>query len=187
MDEVRKLLNKSTSPEDIFRIAGKKCNVYTYPEITKFRSIDELFKKGRSEIVNNSKSKLPFDCSCCIILYMSGPNYGHWTILTKNDYGINFLDSYGDVIDGQLIHVDQTIPGQNKKHLLKLLTRCKHKIYYNDLKLQKMSQNIATCGRYCALYLKYDYMNVDDFVKLIKNKSEEYGLTPDEIVCVLSL
>jgi hypothetical protein len=187
MEEIRKLLNKSTTPEDIYRISNKRCNIYTYPELVKFKNIDDMFKRGKSDVEQLCRLDLPFDNKCCVILYMTGPNYGHWTALSKNKYGINFLDSYGDIIDDQLIHVDKNIKGQDKKMLIKLLLRCKHDIYYNDIKLQELNTNIATCGRYCALYLKYNNMNIDDFVKIIKNKAEEYNMTPDEIVCALSL
>lgn len=187
MDRINQIINKPTTPDDIYRISGKKCNIFTYPELVRFRKIDNLFKKGNSDVEKLSKIDLPFDNKCCVILYMTGPNYGHWTALCKNRYGINFLDSYGDIIDDQLLKIDKKIQGQDKKLLLKLLTKCKYKIYYNDIKLQKLNENIATCGRYCALYLKYDYMNIDDFTELIKRKSKQYGLTPDQIVCALSL
>lgn len=186
MDKVRTLLNVSTTPSDIYRIAGKICNIFTYPEIKKYKNINNLFKKGNSPIANDCNLKLPFDSKCCIILYMSGPNYGHWTCLTKNEFGINFMDSYGGVIDDQLEHVDQNIPGQDKKYLIKLLSKYKGDVYYNDIQMQTMNQNIATCGRYCALYLKYDYMKVDDFVKKIKELAAKNKLTCDQIVCILS-
>lgn len=187
MDKVEELLKKPTTPDEIYTIAGKKCNIYTYPELSRFSSIDDLFKKGRSDVEKLSKLNLPFDNKCCIILYMTGPNYGHWTALCKNKHGINFLDSYGDLIDDQLLHVDKNIKGQDKKQLIKLLLRSKYNIYYNDVKMQKLNKNIATCGRYCALYLKYDYMNIDDFTKKIKKMAKDNNLTPDEIVCLLSL
>lgn len=186
MDKAKELLNVPTTPYDLFRIAGKKCNVFTYPEISKFKFYTQLFKKGNSEYANQDDG-LIFDDSFCIILYLTGERCGHWTCISRNRNGINFLDSYGDVIDDQLKHVDSSIFGQNKKHLVKLMQRANKPIYYNDLQIQRFSSNIATCGRYCALYLKYDHMLIDDFVKTLLSKAKEYSVSPDMLVCLLSL
>lgn len=186
MEEAIKLLEIPTTPFDLFKIAGKKCNVLTYPEISKFKSYKQLFKRGNSEFTNFDDG-YSFDNKFCIILYMTGDRCGHWTCLCDNKTGINFLDSYGDVIDDQLQYVNINILGQHKKHLLKLLSRAKKPIYYNDLQLQRFSNNIATCGRYCALYLRYNNMPVDDFIKMLLDKANEYKISPDTLVCLLSL
>jgi len=178
------LLNKPTSPYDLFNIAEKSCNVFTYPEITKFKKYKDLFKKGNSEYP--LQVPYPFDDRFCIILYLTGDRCGHWTCVSYNKSGINFLDSYGDVVDDQLKHVDMNIIGQHKKHLINILAASGLPIRYNDMRLQKLSNNIATCGRYCALYLKYNYMTVEDFVNVLRKKSIEYKMTPDELVCKLT-
>lgn len=187
MDKIKKCVNQSTSPNDIFRIAGKRCNVFTYPEIRKYKKLLELFRPGNSFIASSADKKLPLDNNACIILYMSGPNYGHWTALVRNKYGVNFMDSYGGVIDDQLEHVDQTIEGQDKKYLIQLLKKCKKEIYYNDFQMQTMNTNVKTCGRYCAVYLKNDHMKVDDFVESIKRMAKENDMTCDEVICALSI
>lgn len=186
MDKAIELLSIPTTPYDLFKIAGKKCNVFTYPEITKFKNYRELFKKGNSNFTSNDDGYI-FDDSFCIILYLTGERNGHWTCVSRNKNGINFLDSYGDVIDDQLQHVDMNIIGQNKKHLIKLLQKSNKPVYYNDMQIQKYSDNIATCGRYCALYLKYNYMLVDDFVKKLIDKAKENNISVDTLVCLLSL
>ena len=185
MEQALDLLNKPTTPYELFAIADKKCNIFTYPEITRFKSYKDLFKYGNSPIPMIDDG-LPFDDRFCIILYLTGEKTGHWTCLANNRYGINFLDSYGDVIDDQLKHVDQNIIGQNKKYLIDLLAKSKKTIYYNDLQLQRLNENIATCGRYCALYFKYNYMNVDDFIKKLLIKAKEYNISPDLTVCILT-
>ena len=189
ISEIRKILNVSTTPIDIYRIAEKTCNIFTYPEIVRFKKIEQLFKKGNSELEISSRSivHLPFDSKCCVILYMTGDHCGHWTILIKNKYGINFLDSYGDVVDSQFKYIDNDIPGQGNKHLIKLLLKYKGDVYYNEVRMQSLSDNVSTCGRYCALFLRYDYMLVDEFVKSIKNAARKNKITCDEVVCALSI
>ncbi len=188
MEKIKELLNKPTTPYDMFKIAGKRCNVFTYPEISKFKKYTQLFAKGNSPIpLNDQLNKYPFDDRFCIILYLTGERVGHWTCISYNKKGINFLDSYGDVIDDQLKFVDSDIIGQNKKYLLNILAKSKIPLYYNDLRLQKYNTNIATCGRYCALYLKFNHMKIDDFMKMLAKESKKYKMTPDELVCALSL
>jgi hypothetical protein len=185
---MEELLKTPTTPYDIFEIAGKKCNVFTYPEIVKFTKYKQLFRKGNSDIpiINDKFKDYPFDDKFCIILYLTGERVGHWTCLSLNQDGINFLDSYGDVIDDQLQFVDSSIIGQNKKYLIKILAKSKLPLYYNDIQLQKYSNDIATCGKYCALYLKFNYMLIDDFMKVLIKNSKRLKMTPDELVCLLS-
>lgn len=189
MEKIKELLDVPTTPYDMFEIAGKKCNVFTYPEITKFKKYKQLFRRGNSEIpfLNDKFKDYPFDDRFCIILYLTGDRVGHWTCVSYNKTGINFLDSYGDVIDDQLQFVDSSITGQNKKYLLNILAKADIPLYYNDIELQKLNKNIATCGRYCALYLKFNHMNIDDFIKILLENSIKYEMTPDELVCALSI
>lgn len=186
MEQAQALLSVPTSPKDLFRIAGKKCNVFTYPEISKFKSYRDLFKRGNSDFTEDDDG-FPFDNTFCIILYLTTERSGHWTCICNRRNSLNFLDSYGEVIDNQLKHVNNEILGQHKKYLIFLLSKIRKPIYYNDLKLQKLSQNIATCGRYCALYLKFDTMGVDDFMAMLKKKAEEYGISTDLLVCIMSI
>lgn len=187
MDEVKNLLSQYTTPDDIFKIAGKKCNVFTYPQTKGITSYQQLFKQGQSQIEQQSNLKLPFSKKSAIILYMTGPNCGHWTIINKRPHSIDFLDSYGDVIDDQLYKVDNSIPGQQQKNLLKLVKNYQGDVFYNDLKLQKLHPKIATCGRYCGLYLRYNYLGVDDFCDTLKKVAKNHNLTTDEVVCAASM
>lgn len=186
MQDIDRILSLSTTPIDLYKIGGKRCNVFTYPEISKFTSISQLFKKGNSELEKNCSLLLPFTNKCCIILYLNGPRSGHWTMLNKRKNAIDFLDSYGDVIDDQLQYVNKNIIGQNKKKLIGLLKKYHGDVWYNDIKLQKLSSNISTCGRYCGLYLKYNYMNVDKFCNMLVKCSDNFGITTDQLVCILT-
>lgn len=183
---MQRLLAESTTPLDIFKIAGKICNLFTYPEIRKFKNINQLFKKGNSSVAELCPINLPFDKKCCVILYLAGENFGHWCALTKRGNDINFLDSYGEVIDDQLESVNNNIPGQDKKYLVKLLNKFRGDVYFNDIQMQKMTQNIATCGRYAGLFLKYDYLPVDKFVDTLMKLAKKNNMTCDELVVVVT-
>lgn len=177
-----------TSPQDLYAIAGKKCNIFEYRDIADFDHIDELFEHGNSDIENEIEMDLPFDNKSAIILYKSRPNFGHWCMIKKNKKGYHFLDSYGEVIDDQLEHSQDynLLGGQDQKYLAKLLASADKDVYYNHNPLQKESQEISTCGLYCALFLKYSTMGVDDFAKMIKKMAERHDLSNDCVIAVLA-
>lgn len=200
------IISEPTSAEDLFKIAKKRCNVYSYDYLKNFDDIDDIFKEHREEYYSSDYSSdseevtyeddekhYPFDDKAAIILYKSEPMFGHWTMVIKNDTGYNYLDSYGGMVDNPLKHVPKSLNkelGQDKKYLAKLLLKASKSgsdIYYNNAKLQKLDPNIATCGRYCALYLKYSHMNVDDFAKMIKKISKDLKMPNDEVITYLSM
>lgn len=188
---VAKIMETPTSPKDLFHIAGKRCNVFEYPEIKSFEDIDDLFKMGNSHIEESyDGDDLPFDKKCAIILYKSSPDFGHWTILKKVGGGYHFLDSYGDIIDSELEHSDKSfnkLIGQDRNYLSKLLLDSGKDVYYNHNPLQKLDDKIATCGLYCALFLKHNDMSVDDFAKMIKKLSKKHDIPNDVTIALLTL
>jgi frataxin-like iron-binding protein CyaY len=187
---VKKIMSTPTSPKDLFNIAGKRCNVFEYPEIKDFDDIEDLFEAGNSDIESLSDLELPFDKKSAIILYKSSPNFGHWTIIKKVGGAYHFLDSYGDVIDDELKHSDKSfnkLIGQDRNYLSKLLLGSGKDVYYNHNPLQKLDEDIATCGLYCALFLKYNNLKVDDFAKMIKKLSKDNKVSHDVTVALLTL
>lgn len=182
-DIITKLKSQATSPLDIFKIAGKQCNVFSYGYLKDIHDVDDLFVRGMSEF--NVESPLEFDEDTCIILYKSEPNFGHWTILKRVDDQYHYLDSYGKVMDNPLHYSDNKKLGQQRKVLPKLLLNSGAEVYYNHIPLQELSTDIATCGLYCALYLKYD-LPVDLFSNLIKNVAKMLKISNDDVVVMLS-
>lgn len=179
--DLRALISLPTSPLDLYEISGKKYNVFQYKDILKFDDIDDLFEE------DEKIKDIPydFDENNVILLYNSAPNFGHWCCLNRNKYGYNFLDSYGGTVDKSLDYNEKEF--KYKKHLAKLLSEASGDVYYNHLPLQKLSNNIATCGRYCAVYLRYDDLNIDDFAKNIKKLAKNLKLTCDELIVYLSI
>lgn len=222
-----KYIAEPTSTGDLFKIAGKRCNVYSYEDLKDFDNIEDIFPERRDdssyeeveetveeiieeiygsdsdtsseyEEVTETVEKIveeeyPFDDKAAIILYKSEPRFGHWTMIAKNDDDYHYLDSYGEPIDNPLSYVPKYVNeelGQNKKYLARLLLKAMKggsNVYYNNARLQKLDPDVATCGRYCALYLKYSDMNVDDFAKMIKKISKNLKMSNDEVVTYLSM
>lgn len=162
---------KALSPNDIFNIAKKTCNVLKYPDLEKFDNIDQIFEEG-SSLYQYLKPEYPFSENTCILLYMSKPNFGHWCTINKYDDHYDFLDPYGTVIDDQLDYINKDFrkkSNQEEAHLCKLLKNTDKDVHYNDKRLQKMDGKTSTCGRYAALFLKYNDIPVEKFVKMLKS------------------
>ena len=66
-------------------------------------------------------------------------------------------------------------------YLVNLLEQCPYEIEYAPKKLQ--SKGSSTCGRWCALRIKFDKINIDEFVDVF---FEFKPYSPDEICVVLS-
>lgn len=176
MDRLLEHRNRALSPTDIFRIAQKTCNVLKYPDLKKFKNINDLFKKS-STLYHDLMPEYPFDKNTCIILYMSKPNFGHWCTINKYDDHYDFLDPYGTIIDDQLDFINPKFrkeSDQDKAYLCKLLSKTKKPVHYNDYQLQELDGETATCGRYAALFLKYNEVPVEEFVEEFRSASRRF-------------
>lgn len=177
-------LNKS----QIEQIAGKPVNVISYKNLDKVKDINHLF------FDLGSKDKICEMRDGCLIHFQTAHKgkslMGHWCILVSKGNDIYFFDSYGDYIDDQLNNIDSSYNkrvNQDYPTLSKLLSEAPQKIHYNPYQLQSMDNGSATCGRYCALFLKYfeNYKNMDDFAKeLMEFKKKGYCL--DQLVTDLT-
>lgn len=188
-------ITKALTPNEIFSIAGKTCNVIKYPDLSEFNSIDEIFEEGNS-LYGLMRKDLPFDEDSCIILYMSKPNFGHWCTVNRyrdkngNTKRIDFLDSYGDMIDDQLDYINNKFRGQSNQltaHLCKLLDKADVPVHFNNVQLQVFGGNISTCGRYAALFLKHNNMKVENFTNSLLAASEKYKIPIDRLVTLMTL
>ena len=99
----------SLSNYDIFDLLNKKIRILTYPELIKYKNInDVLYPNG-----------------CFILLYMAKPNYGHWCCVIKHHDNIEFFNPYGDGLpDDELSNIPahfRKISNQSYPHLTWLL------------------------------------------------------------------
>lgn len=179
---------------DIFSIAKKRCNMFQYPQLSEFSDISDIFLK-KNCLINYGLDNdplyrdLPFTSNSCILLYKTSDSYGHWCIINKNKNRYDFLDSYGEIIDDQLEHIDpkyRKSSNQAKMYLTELLSKSPYKIHYNSDMLQGAGKNIATCGRYCALFLKFNKCTVEQFSRIIIDNARKMNITNDEYVVILT-
>lgn len=195
MSNLKKEIQKPLNVLEIFDIAKKSCNLIPYSDMFSFVTIDELFSENP---IYSVESKYERDPNSCIILYLTSKHFGHWCILNRlvrDDKTIyNFLDSYGELLDDQLNHINEEfreVSNQDGNYLTKLLYDCvkdnNSDVHYNDLELQMLNDKIATCGRYVALFLKYNDMTVEEFANTLADASDYYDIPIDMLVTLLTL
>lgn len=156
--KIKKLMSKSLSNYDILKIIQNKANLITYPDIHKYKSLDELLGKHKA----------------CIILYETKPLYGHWCCIFKlsNDC-VEFFDPYGLFPDTEkkFINKDyQKLSNQYKPYLKALMLESPYILTYNHFPFQEKKVGVNSCGRWCAIRLLFRHLALDDFIKIFGKK-----------------
>ncbi len=151
-------MNKSLSGSDILEIVNHKAKIMTYNELEGYDDIDDVLDEN----------------GCCIVLYETKKNYGHWVCILKRGNTIEHFDSYGTFPDDELKFVPEYYREMNYKgypHLTALLFFSKHKykIEYNQFKLQKKRKGVNTCGRWVAMRIVCKDMPIEKFAKSFLN------------------
>jgi len=172
----KKNINYALSSDDLYKILENKTNIIDYKLLYNINNIDEVIKHGS-----------------CIILYTTGNengvSFGHWCcILTDEKKNkIEFFDPYGFLIDTEIkkfIDTDYGHKNYKGNQLAKLIYNSKYKnIEYNNHKLQNFKKGINTCGRHCASRILFNDLNLNHYIKLIKNLGYKI---PDQFVLDLT-
>lgn len=161
---------KALSNDEISRLLDGRVKILTYPELSRYKNIDQLLS--------------PYGCA--IILYQTKKNFGHWIALIKQGRNvIEHFDSYGIKPDNELKFVKYNMRrelGQDYPHLTYLLYHSPYRLSYNQYHLQKMKKNISTCGRWSVARCILKDIPLDQFVDLFKMK----GYSPDDVVTMLT-
>ena len=160
------------SDQNLRDILGSDVKIVTYPELSKYSTIEEL---------------LPNSYDFVIILLLESPASGHWTCLLKYNGGYEFFDSYGNAPDADLTHWltpnERLKLGESQKYLSLLLQG--KPFIYNKIKYQVMRRGKNTCGdhvSYRCFLFKEKQFNLKDYQQHIENSTRLYGLTPDQLV-----
>lgn len=167
---LNKLKAKALSNDEISKMLDGKVKILTYPELSKYKNIDQLLSPH----------------GCAIILYQTKKNFGHWVAIIKQGRNIiEHFDSYGIRPDNELKFTKANMRrelGQDYPHLTYLLYHSPYQLSFNQYRLQKMQKKISTCGRWSLSRCILKDIPLDQFVKLFKVK----GYTPDDIVTMLT-
>ena len=172
---LKQIKSYSFSDEDMMKLVEGKANLVTYPQIKKYKSLDQLLGKYRA----------------CIILYLQEKDYGHWCCIFQREDDpkiINFYDPYGYFPDDELkfnkeAKNKQLGQGEPYLSILMIKERNKYKYEYNPYKLQSEQKNNNICGRVVGLRLNFREMNDKTFFELLNNNK---AYTKDEWVIMLT-
>ena len=170
--DLSKLEAESLSYNDIEYMLDGKVNVVTYPELGDYETLDDLLGPyGR-----------------CVLLYMTGENFGHWTCVIKvNDDLVEVYDSYGIKPDRELNFIPNHLKESKRQdyaYLSQLLDDSPYQLSYNQHKMQKFAKGISTCGRWCVARCFYQHWPLEKFKKRFVNN--EFNIDPDKYVTILS-
>lgn len=177
------------SGTDMQRLIGGGVPIMEYPEISDYDSIEELFREWPNGV---------------LLLYLQqkdqGGSSGHWSALTPvydksglqahgngGLIGAEFFCSYGMLMDGALNWLDKSTNdslGQDHNYLSRLLLAFKDRggrVLFNECKFQKRDPNVATCGRYAGLRLRFNEIPLKEFQRILK-RYKRRGWDTDELV-----
>ena len=159
--EIMKAEDIYLSDEDILRICDDKCKILLYSDLEHFHNIDSVLAPH----------------GAAVILYQLEQNVGHWvTIIKHGSKHLELFDPYGMRIDEELQFSQYNLRRHNGKkvpHLTHLLQTSPYTISYNDVQLQEFKHHKNTCGRWCALRVRFRSESLDDFIDLF-TKNEHY-------------
>lgn len=170
--------------EEIKQLAGSNTRVILYPELNNCDTIEQLF---------GNDDKL-------IILYITDEEQdsivGHWVLLTKQNRNgrniVEFSDSYGMQPDDEIkfnSREKQERFDQKDRSLTRLLYEFslgkKNEVHYNEMKLQKLSKGVNSCGRWVALRAKFYKIPLRHYQKIWKDLKQE-GYNLDDVAVALT-
>lgn len=180
MDLINKHADMSLSDKDIMNIIDGRANLVTYPNLHKYKNIDQLLG----------------EYGACIILFAwKSLYYGHWCLIFKvNDHTLEFFNSYGGVFKG---YPDETLKVIEKKYaresnqdypyLSHLMYNSPYDLTYNEYKFQGERNDIKTCGRHCAIRLICRYLPLDDYYQFLTFLSNKFNINYDQLVTLLTI
>jgi hypothetical protein len=156
----------SLSDDDIRGLLGGNIEITPYQKIKEVQNINELFdSRGRAIIFYPQQSE----------------NVGHWTCMIKDGRQIEFFDPYGEPPDAQKDGLSKNqLEKMRMDHpdLTRLLEESGCHVIFNKVQLQKLANDVQTCGRHCVCRLLYYKMPIGKYRQMIQKS----GMTPDEFV-----
>lgn len=182
LDLWRQRMFTPTSRTDLSYMLGGKVKIVTYQQLSEYSDLDQLLDPYQS----------------VIILYPNhdDPEMGHWTTVFKmpgfkdipgnKDIAIEYFDSYGAYIDEPVEKFNEAARSIHERQhiepvLLKLLSESRYadNVEWNESPFQSLDVSTDTCGLWCVIRLKYNYMNEVAFRKQFYDAPVSIGIAPD--------
>lgn len=162
--------------KQVKRIAGKGSKIITYPQLKKYKSIEQLFGKNNKIIILYVHDETPTDLT------------GHWDALIKHPNSIEFFDSYSfqpDDILNLKSNEDRKDTKQEHNFLSKLLYESKKPVEYNEFQYQDTNDDINTCGAHTAIRCRFSDIPLTQYQEIF-NILKSHDIDTDKLVIALS-
>lgn len=173
---IEERIKKPMSDADLERYTGiKPEEIIKYCELKNYEKIQDL---------------LPTDKSFKIILIEEKYNNGHWVAVTRLFDTITYFNSYGSAPDTDwkfISRMIRTILGEGTNEMTRLMKSAETEDFHtewNHTRFQRLSAQVQTCGRWCALFVELVKMGytLKEFTDFVKNKSIEMRKPYDFVV-----
>ncbi len=170
--EVKKLLGllmkKELSDDDIYNAVKGKTNIVEYSRLKNVKKIEDIMKNGT-----------------VVILYELKSGSGHWTLVSKvNKDVVEFFDSYSLAPDDELKWINPRLKkklNSDYPHIMRLLLPYKE-VKVLPYRLQKMNNNVSTCGRYIVHRIWNRHIPLMRYHKMVKKQAKKMRLSNDEFI-----
>ena len=169
-------ISKPMTDLDLEQYVGvKPKDIIKYSELKNYKTMTEL---------------LPKDKSFRIILIEDKFNSGHFVAILRYGDTVEFFNSYKGKPDDDWKFINRMIRvilGEATNELTRLFKSAKDegfKTVHNTTRLQKLSNKVMTCGRWCVLrieLMKAGY-NLPEFVHFVKDYAKKLGKSTDYVV-----
>lgn len=179
IEKAKALIDQPLSSQDILDFCGDQINIIKYTDLDGIQNINEIL--------------MPY--GACVILYQSGPKFGHWVLLMNRQCKdgqkvLEFFDSYGIILDDelkQLHYVDGAQMSNKFKYLTWLILNSGYDhVISNEYPFQTKGRHIQTCGRWCVIRYLMRNKTLSQFAHLFDKYNQEPG-DLDLFVCILTL
>ena len=121
--------------------------------------------------LSNTLEELFVEGKLVLLLYESKRNNGHWCCLIDQPAQVIFFDPYALLPDDQLEFTNIKFRKRNNMHLpylTYLLYHSKKPIDYNNKQMQVMRDEVATCGYWCGIRMRLDYLDSEEFIDIFR-------------------
>ena len=178
--ELQEKLEECLSDADIRRILPG-IDIVLYEDLGKYRDLKGLIPKSFGAVV--------------IFVALESRQQGHWVAILRDGDEFELYDSYGHRPDKWLSWIDKQQRmknGESIPYLSYLFNKGLKRGYslsFNKIKYQSTLPGINTCGRWCALRIKYMMLHKsiseDSFLQYMNQLRKDYDLNYDLLVCML--
>lgn len=168
---IKQIYSQDLSGLNVESITKGKAKTMLYKDLSKYKNIIDIFGKYNAVIM---------------LFPVASDISGHWIAIlhNKQSKSIEHFDPYGFSWKQELNYSNNQFVRENL--LGNLYTKAIQDGYivsYNPNNYQRLSNGINTCGRHSCIRVRFDYLNEDEYSKMMLKQS----ISPDYIVSIMTL